>query len=68
MRVAKFRLGERVREGVYWGRREDRLCRMCGGEEETWEHVWEECMGWERERSWQEMVGVVLGEEGERQK
>lgn len=60
MRVA--RLGK---EGRYWGEREERLCRMYRGGGETWEHVWEECEGWEREGKWQEMVETILGEEGE---
>jgi len=42
-RIAKYRLGEGVREGIYWEKEEVRLCRLCGREEETWEQVWEEC-------------------------
>lgn len=30
MRIVRFRLGERVREGLYWGRVEDSLCKVCG--------------------------------------
>lgn len=37
--VARFRMGEGVREGIYWGREEDKRCRICGGKKETWEHV-----------------------------
>lgn len=37
-------------------------CRLCGGEEETWKHVWERCVGWEG--LWQDRVAEVLGEEG----
>lgn len=29
---------------------------MCEREEETWEHVEEECMSWEEWRTWQETV------------
>ncbi|EFN87354.1 hypothetical protein EAI_02128 [Harpegnathos saltator] len=36
--------GKRVEGGRYWEEEEKRRCRMCGGEEETWEHIWEECM------------------------
>ncbi|XP_067217103.1 LINE-1 retrotransposable element ORF2 protein [Linepithema humile] len=65
-RVARFRLGNEVREGRYWEEEEKRRCRLCGGERETWEHVWEECREWkEGGGSWQEAVGWVLGEEGE---
>jgi len=42
-RIARYRLGEGVKEGKYWMREEERICRMCGREEETWKHVWEEC-------------------------
>jgi len=64
MRLAKFRLGEGVREGRYWEREENRRCRMCEREEETWKHVWEECGRWGTKGSWQEMVEEVLGEGG----
>jgi len=64
-RIAKYRLGEGVREGIYWGKEEDRLCRLCGREEETWEHVWEECGRWGARGTWEEHVEEVLGEEGE---
>ena len=62
-RVAKFRLGNGMRGGKYWEDEKKRKCRVCGWEEETWEHVWEECMGWE-EGGWQERVGEVLNDEG----
>jgi len=63
-RIARFRMGEGVREGIYWAGEEERVCRMCGGEEETWKHVWEECGRWGAEGVWEEMVEEVLGEEG----
>lgn len=37
------RLEDGMRENKYWEREENRLCRVCGWEEETWEHIWEEC-------------------------
>jgi len=43
MRKARYRLGEKIKEGRYWEKEENRLCRMCEREEESWEHVWEEC-------------------------
>jgi len=68
-RVARFRLGCEMREGNYWEEEERKVCRMCGGERESWEHVWERCRTWRegREGSWQEEVHWVLGEEGEGQ-
>jgi len=44
IRVARFRLGNEMREGRYWEREEKRRCRLCGWAEETWEHVVEVCM------------------------
>lgn len=45
-RVAKYRLGNGMKGGRYWvEEEEERRCRLCGREEETWEHVWEECLG-----------------------
>lgn len=62
----RFRLGNEMREGRYWEKEERRRCRLCEGEEETWEHVWERCREWrEGGGSWQEAVRWVLGEEGE---
>jgi len=45
-RVARFRLGSEMREGRYWEGEERRKCRLCGYEEESWEHVWERCRKW----------------------
>jgi len=44
IRVARFRLGNEMREGKYWEDEEKRRCRICEWEEETWEHVVEVCM------------------------
>jgi len=64
-RVARFRLGNEMREGRYWEEEENRLCRLCGAEMETWEHVWERCRRWrEEDSSWQEVAGTILGEDG----
>lgn len=41
--VARFRLGNEMKEGLYWKRVEKKKCRLCEGEEETWEHVWKGC-------------------------
>lgn len=38
-KMAKFRLGNEMREGKYWENEEKRACRLCGGEKKTWEHV-----------------------------
>lgn len=42
-RIIRFRLGNEMKERVYWEVEEKRRCRICGNEEETWEHVWEMC-------------------------
>lgn len=54
--MARFRLGNEMREGWFWEREEDRICRMCGGVSESWEHVWEVCGG----RQSRERVGKRL--------
>jgi len=64
-RIAKYRLGNEMRGGMYWEKDEERKCRMCGMEEEDWKHVWDECVDWGVGRSWDEMMEVILGEEGE---
>jgi len=53
-------------ERRYWEEEKKNRCRLCGGKEETWEHIWEECGEWkEGGEVWQEAVKWVLGEEGE---
>jgi len=38
-RVARFRLGNEVREGRNWEEEKERRCRLGGREVEKWEHV-----------------------------
>jgi len=66
-RVVRFRLGNEMKEGRYWEEEDKRMCRLCGGEIESWEHVWEECRMWKERgnKSWQEVYGRILGEDGE---
>lgn len=45
-RMVRFRLGNEMREGRYWRNEEERKCTLCGGEGESWEHLWEECRRW----------------------
>jgi len=70
-RVARCRLGNETLEGRYWEGEERRMCRLCGGEIESWEHLWEKCRTWKEgggERGWQEVVGMILGDKGEGEK
>jgi len=53
-RVARFRLGCEMKEGNYWEEEEKKVCRLCGRERESWEHVWERCRTW-RERGRKEV-------------
>ncbi|XP_024868138.1 golgin subfamily A member 6-like protein 6 [Temnothorax curvispinosus] len=66
-RVARFRLGNEIREGLHWEKKENRRCRICEREEETWEHIWEECTRWKKwdGEGWQDVVENLLGEGGE---
>lgn len=41
-RIAR-RLGNEVRESRYWEGEEKKRCRVCEGDIETWEHIWENC-------------------------
>ena len=55
-----------MREGLYWEEEERRRCRICGEEEETWEHIWERCLGGglgDGER-WEEVSGKILSGNG----
>ncbi|XP_066590571.1 trichohyalin-like [Prorops nasuta] len=64
-RVARFRMGNEMREGNYWRREEERKCRVCGWETEGWEHVMDRCGGYgERDRGIEERVKEVLEGDG----
>jgi len=69
-RMIRYRLGNEVREGSYWADDEEKKCRICEREEETWEHIWERCVKGKKwgDMTWQEAVIRVLGEEGEGEK
>lgn len=41
--MARFRVENEIRDGRYWLKREERLCRICGWDEKGWEHVLERC-------------------------
>ena len=49
-RMISFRMGEGMNECKYWMNEEMKLCRICGYERESWEHVLERCTGDEEER------------------
>jgi len=38
-RIIRFRLGNEMKESLYWEEENKRVCRLCGGEEESWEHM-----------------------------
>lgn len=67
-RIAKFRLGDGIKEGKYWEEEEGRKCRICGWTMETWKHLWEECVVKEMGSTWKEKVGEILGEGRRRRK
>ena len=48
-RMIRFRMGEGMNECKYWMKEEMKLCRVCGYERESWEHVLERCIGDEEE-------------------
>ncbi|XP_046142809.1 golgin subfamily A member 6-like protein 6 [Osmia bicornis bicornis] len=61
-RMARFRLGNEIKESEYWEKEDKRKCRVCGWEEETWEHIWERCArGKTRKEGWQEKVKELMG-------
>lgn len=41
--VIRFRMLNEIREERYWEEEQRNQCRLCSGERETWEHVWEKC-------------------------
>lgn len=59
-RVIRFRLHNEIRGARYW-EEEKRMCRICGGREETWEHVMERYTRDEEEDNWWERMREILG-------
>lgn len=60
-RIIRFRLGNEMRERLYWEKEKKRLCRLCGSEEESWVHVWERCRDWEKGGNfWRRRVANML--------
>lgn len=35
--MARFRLGNEMREGRYWDEEEEKVCRLCRGKKESWD-------------------------------
>jgi len=63
--VLRFRVGNEMRETRYWEDREGRLCRVCGWEIESWEHVLDSCSGGGGEGGLsRERVKMILEEGG----
>lgn len=62
-RIARFRLGNEMRESRYWEEEEEkkRKCRLCNVERE----IWEDCGSWRAKGSWRNMMELVLEEKGE---
>lgn len=38
-KIAKFRLGNGIKGNWYWKSEEERKCRICENERETWKHI-----------------------------
>lgn len=67
VRITRFRTGCEMRESRYWEREENRKYRICGWEEETWEHVVEICMG-EGAGGGREEILKILSDDGKGEK
>ena len=44
-RMLRFRMGECMNECRYWMNEEMKMCRVCGYESESWDHVLKRCIG-----------------------
>jgi len=42
----RFRLGNEIEGSKYWEKKDNKICRLCGGEMETWKYVREGCRRW----------------------
>ena len=41
--LARFRMGNEARGRQYWRKEEERMCRLCNKEVETYKHIFVEC-------------------------
>jgi len=39
-RIARWRMGNEIKEERYWEEPRKRICRLCGREEESWEYTY----------------------------
>ncbi|KYM96706.1 hypothetical protein ALC62_12627, partial [Cyphomyrmex costatus] len=47
------------RKGRYWEDEERRVCRVCGAEEETWDHVLKRCAKWKEDEKEMSMEDIL---------
>jgi hypothetical protein len=59
--IARFRCGNEERENEYWKEDRTKVCRMCGEEKETIEHLLNECV---KLREGEESREKILNEDG----
>ncbi|KYN08022.1 hypothetical protein ALC62_00996 [Cyphomyrmex costatus] len=59
IRIARFRMGNEMRRGRYWEDEERRVCRVCGAEEETWDHVLKRCAKWKEDEKEMSMEDIL---------
>jgi len=57
--IARFRCCNEWTGDKYWEKEEEKLCRICRKERETWEHIWREC----DTRSNKKEEEIMMGEE-----
>ena len=58
--MLQFRMGEGMNECRYWMNEEMKMCRVCGYESESWEHVLMRYIGNEEGKSVVERVKWIL--------
>lgn len=58
-KIARFRLRNEMKKGSYWEIEEKRRCRLCGWEEESWEHVVEVYMGEGKDGGKEEILRIL---------
>lgn len=65
-RIARYKMGNKVKEEWYWLKERKRVCRVCEHEKESWEHIWKMYgKATEEVGSWQENVTRILSESRE---
>ncbi len=63
MLIVRYRMGGELGTAQYWREKTERVCKVCGEEEESLPHVVEQC-GMMRDSLKDKRLGIMLSKDG----